>query len=204
MTENLPGRGSLIALEGSGGRSMSVALRQLERAFRPTNEAGAGASAWDASAIFFQVSQSSFGIAGATPRTILLLYAADLAFRLRWQIRPALESGAHVIAAPYLETPIAFGIAAGLSRSWLDSLFEFAPRPDRLFRVPERTIPVSRRGAPADSFIEFSFAQLRGSRGIWNIEAIRAGFDQHLDRLEASGECRLAAPPLRDLSVTAG
>ena len=42
------------------------------------------------------------------PRTLLLLYAADLAFRLRWEIRPALAEGHTVIAAPYLDTAFAF------------------------------------------------------------------------------------------------
>ena len=52
----------------------------------------------------------------ASPRTLLLLYAADLAFRLRWEIRPALDAGQTVIAAPYLDTAFAFGRACGLSR----------------------------------------------------------------------------------------
>ena len=40
---------------------------------------------------------------------LLLLYAADLAFRLRWEIRPALAEGYTVVAAPYVETAVAFG-----------------------------------------------------------------------------------------------
>ena len=53
--------------------------------------------------------------AGApSARTLLLLYAADLAFRLRWQIRPALAEGRTVVAAPYVDTAMAFGRAAGL------------------------------------------------------------------------------------------
>jgi len=62
-------------------------------------------------------------------RTLLLLYAADLAFRLRWQIRPALAEGRTVVAAPYVDTALAFGRAAGLKPSWLMNLFRFAPRP---------------------------------------------------------------------------
>ena len=61
-------------------------------------------------------------------RTLLLLYAADLAFRLRWQIRPALAEGRTVVAAPYVDTAMAFGRAAGLQAGWLTNLFSFAPR----------------------------------------------------------------------------
>ena len=66
--------------------------------------------------------------AGApSARTLLLLYAADLAFRLRWEIRPALAEGRTVVAAPYVDTAMAFGRAAGVPVGWLTNLFRFAP-----------------------------------------------------------------------------
>jgi hypothetical protein len=66
--------------------------------------------------------------AGApSARTLLLLYAADLAFRLRWEIRPALAEGRVVVAAPYVDTAVALGRAAGLPSGWLTNLFGFAP-----------------------------------------------------------------------------
>jgi hypothetical protein len=178
----------LIALEGTGGRSMSVAARRLERSFRPAR-AAAGVSGWDASAIFFEIAQGARGIPAPPPQTLILLYAADLAFRLRWQIRPALEEGTHVIAAPYLETVIGFGRAAGLSQSWLRRAFAFAPPPDICYRVPESTIPPNRGGTPSDSFLEFCFAHLRSGPAFWDIEAIRCRFLAHLDRLESCGKC---------------
>jgi thymidylate kinase len=60
---------------------------------------------------------------------LLLLYAADLAFRLRWEIGPAPEHGYIVVAAPYVQTALAS--AAGLSREWLTTLFRFAQAPTR-------------------------------------------------------------------------
>jgi hypothetical protein len=185
-----PGQGNLIALEGWGGRSMAVAIRQVERRLR-RDDFAVGVSAWDASAIFFQLGRGPQACPGLSPRTLLLLYASDLAFRLRWQILPALEEGGTVVAAPYLETPMAFGLAAGLPRVWLDDLFRFAPSAGSCYRVPNRTIPVNRRGTPADSFLELSFAQLRNHGG-WPIEAIQRGFDDHFDALEASGRCHPA------------
>jgi hypothetical protein len=198
------GKGSLIALEGSGGRSMAVACRQMERTLRQGNPPTAGVSSWDASAIFFQIREGARGIPGPPARALILLYAADLAFRLRWQIRPALEEGLHVVAAPYLETAVAFGHSAGLSRQWLKAVFAFAPQPDACYRVPESTIPVNRRGTPADSFLEFCFAQLRNSPGIWEIEEIRQNFERYLDRLEARGKCRLVTRPFVDFAARAG
>jgi hypothetical protein len=182
---------------------MAVAVRQIERKLRQS-DSSSGVSVWDASAIFFQISRGPQAFPGLSPRTLLLLYASDLAFRLRWQIRPALEEGATVVAAPYLESPIAFGLAAGLTREWLDMVFRFAPRPDSCYRVPDRTIPVNRRGTPADSFLEFCFAQLRNHRGSWPIEELRARFEDRFNRLEADGQCSPAAELSTRRAATGG
>jgi hypothetical protein len=92
-------------------------------------------------------------------RSLLLLYAADLAFRLRWEIRPALAEGRRVIAAPYVDTAIALGRAAGVDEAWLRSVFDFAPVPAERRYVVE--------GAPAataagQGFIEFACRRLVG------------------------------------------
>jgi thymidylate kinase len=81
-----------------------------------------------------------------------LLYAADLAFRLRWEIRPALAEGRIVIAAHYVETAIAFGQAAGLDARWLDDILSFAPRPHATHYVVAR--PAKRRHERR-GFVEF-------------------------------------------------
>lgn len=202
MTEGpgqITGRGRLIALEGTGGRSMAVATKRLERSLRRT-ETVAGVSAWDASDIFFQIASGARGIPAPPPRTLIHLYACDLAFRLRWQIRPALAEGATVVAAPYIETAIAFGRGAGLPHSWLREIFSFAPAPDACYRVPESTIPVERRGKPSDSFLEFCFAQLRNGPGYWEIEQIRRRFQIHL---ESRGRCTVVPQLPSGLAVTA-
>jgi hypothetical protein len=195
MTAAAPGRGRLVALEGSGGRPMALAARILERELRKQKQA-TGSSTWDASDLFFQISQGARGLPGPSPRTLILLYASDLAFRLRWQIRPALEEGITVIAAPYVETVIGFGRAAGLAPGWLREVFEFAPPPDECFRVPEDSIPAERRGTPANSFLEFCLAQLRTSPGSWDAEEIRCGCLSYLTRMEARGKCRAARSQL--------
>jgi len=183
--------GRLVALEGSGGRSMAVAARQIERKLR-RDKVKIAASAWDASDLFFQIAQGPRGLAAPPPQTLVLLYATDLAFRLRWQIRPALETGTTVIAAPYVETAIGFGVGARLPVSWLRRLFEFAPAADDCYRVPEDSIPLGRRGTPSDSFLEFCLTQLRSGPASWDTEEIRRGLYGHLGKLEARGKCRAA------------
>ena len=90
-----------------------------------------------------------------SPRTLLMLYASDLAFRLRWEIEPALGEGHTVIAAPYIQTAIAAGRAAGIPKSWLTALFQFAPRPDSTFRIREKSEGAGWTGRKSGGFAEF-------------------------------------------------
>jgi len=188
-----PAKGRLIALEGTGGRSMAVAARQIERRLRQ-EKLPIASSGWDASDLFFQIAQGTRGLPAPPPQTLILLYATDLAFRLRWQIRPALEEGITVIAAPYVETVIGFGVGAKLPAAWLRRLFAFAPKPDETYRVPEAAVPADRRPTPSDSFIEFCLTHLRGGPASWNTEEIRSGYTGHLNRMESRGKSRVAVP----------
>jgi len=95
-------RAMLISVDGVSGTAVAaaarVALAGVARSHR------GGVSTWDASGLFQDliVAEEEAGIPSA--RTLLLLYAADLAFRLRWEIRPALEAGRVVVAAPYVDS----------------------------------------------------------------------------------------------------
>jgi hypothetical protein len=115
----------LIAVDGINASALKDAARTLAAANRRQQ---AGISHWDASGIFDELTVANDDAGTPSPRTLLLLYAADLAFRLRWEILPALEEGRVVIAAPYVSTATAFGQAAGLNAAWLTDLFHFAPR----------------------------------------------------------------------------
>lgn len=118
--------GTLIAVEGLHGAAVRTAanavLAGIDRRKR------GGISSWDASGVFEELVVAGDEAGLASARTLLLLYAADLAFRLRWEIRPALAEGRVVVAAPYVETAVAFGRAAGVKASWLTNLLLFAPR----------------------------------------------------------------------------
>ena len=151
-------RGLLISIDGVNGAAVATAAR---RALSAISRRRRGISWWDASGLF-----SELGVAGdeagqPSARTLLLLYAADLAFRLRWEIGPALAEGKTVVAAPYVRTAVAFGRAAGLPGGWMTSLFRFAlPAGDR--RLVE-ALPRQRAGAQPHGFAEFGCARLSGS-----------------------------------------
>jgi len=114
----------LIAIDGVSAAAIRDAARRLASS---TRRRRGGVSSWGASGIFDELGVADADAGTPSMRTLLLLYAADLAFRLRWEIGPALEEGRLVIAAPYVATAVAVGRAAGLDAAWLADLFHFAP-----------------------------------------------------------------------------
>ena len=140
---------ALVALDGINSRALRAEARKVLANARGRR---GGVSVWDASGLFEELAFAGGETGLPSARALLLLYAADLAFRLRWEIRPALEEGRVVIAAPYVETAVAFGRAAGLPRRWLRDLFAFA-LPAAQWRHVDAT-PAS-GSSRRDGFVEF-------------------------------------------------
>jgi hypothetical protein len=148
MSAATAARGELIAVDGVDAAAVLAAARTTLGA--PSR---GGISRWDASGVFQDLAVAEAEAGTPSARTLLLLYAADLAFRLRWQIKPALAEGRTVVAAPYVETAVAFGRAAGLPAAWLANLFHFAPRAtERRFVHPPRN---AHRTAVKSGFVGF-------------------------------------------------
>jgi hypothetical protein len=148
---------ALIAIDGVDGVALVAAARAALAA-----QGRGGISRWDASGVFQELAVADADAGAPSARTLLLLYAADLAFRLRWEIRPALAEGQTVVAAPYVDTAIAFGRAAGLKAGWLANLFRFAPRPaDRHVVLPR----AARRIAVNDGFVGFGCDRINKGAG---------------------------------------
>lgn len=165
-------RARLISVDGISGTAMAAAARRslaaVDKACR------GGVSTWDASGLFQDLRVADEEAGTPSVRTLLLLYAADLAFRLRWEIRPALAEGRTVVVAPYVDTAIALGRAAGLRSGWLTNLFRFAPKPAGSRYVDQ--LPARR--APADAgLLEFVSDQMLMPAGL--------GRDQLVERARA-------------------
>ena len=126
MAEKVFPRGHLIAIDGSRGKDVSAAADALAARLRRGGVESV-ISRWDASGLFGELAQAGRPGGQVSPRTLSLVYAADLAFRLRWEIRTTVETGGVVIAAPYVETAAAFASACGLPGGWLRDLLRFAP-----------------------------------------------------------------------------
>jgi hypothetical protein len=148
---------ALIAVDGVTAPAIAAGARAVLPSTGRTQRSGI--SQWDASGVFEELAIADDAAGHPSARTLLLLYAADLAFRLRWEIRPSLEDGNSVIAAPYIDTAVAFGRAAGLSAGWLSDLFGFAPPPTER-RFVELAGKTSVRGAAG--FVEFGCHHMAG------------------------------------------
>ena len=156
------GKGTLVSVDGVSGAGIRQAAQRLASAEKASR---AGISWWDASGIFGDVDAAPPDAEPPSIRTLLLLYAADLSFRLRWEIGPALAEGRTVIAAPYVDTAIALGRAAGVDDAWLREMFNFAPPPARRQYVdgPSRTGPSTKLGAGKENgLLEFACRRAAG------------------------------------------
>jgi len=151
-----PRKPMLIAVDGVEPSALLAAARAALG-----GSVGGGISRWDASGVFQELAVADAAAGAPSARTLLLLYAADLAFRLRWQIRPALAEGRTVVAAPYVDTALAFGRAAGIQPSWLMNLFKFAPRPgQRRFAHAK----AARAAEVKDGFVGFSAGRMAADK----------------------------------------
>src|SRR5437667_5285264 len=144
----MPASGQLLSLDVVEGRDAVPAAKKILK----SQSTETGISTWDASSIFFEMNGLEISDR-PSPRTLVLLYAADLYFRLRWEIIPALEEGKCVVATPYIETAFAFGAVAGLPQKWTTEVFRFAPKASESFRGngPSST----KLAGPMAGFIEF-------------------------------------------------
>ena len=196
-------RGRLIALEGARGPSVTAAADELFH--RAVDEVQPGRiSQWDASGIFRELRWSDPGTPKPSPRTLVLLYAADLAFRLRREILPALEEGRCVVAAPYVQSAVAFGTAAGLPRRWLVDLFGFAPEPPECYRLRELCGQTECACKPSEGYLEFCCEVLGPESRVWDSENLRRRFAEYFDLLERERSCQTLVLPESGRSAAGG
>jgi len=137
MAEKVTHAGRLIAVDGSRGKDVNAAAAAIAKTMKAAGIECA-ISRWDASGLFTELAAGARTDRGVSIRSLSLVYAADLAFRLRWEILPVLESGGVVIAAPFVDTAIAFGASCGLDEQWIRRLLRFAPAPSVYGRAEER------------------------------------------------------------------
>jgi hypothetical protein len=155
MADQTPRAGRLIAVDASRGVDV---LAETERLGARLRERGieATVSRWDASGLFGDLLLADPDPPALSGRMLTLLYAADLVFRLRWELQPALAEGRVVIAAPYVHTAIAVAVGAGLPDTWVRDVLRFAPPADAVRFARERKPRRGWKPAPTRGYGEFA------------------------------------------------
>jgi thymidylate kinase len=177
-------RGRLVALDGTNGAMLRSEAERLARLC--CGAADPAWSLWDASNTFYELRMVKAKNLTPTPRVLMLLYASDLLFRLRWEIEPTLKEGRTVVAAPYVESAMAFGVAAGLPKAWIEELFRFAPKPAASFRLKEKKKGRAKKqdGGGEPGFLEFFCASLAKHYPGWETAEVRCEMLKYLKGLE--------------------
>jgi hypothetical protein len=169
----IPTSGQLLSLDIVEGREAVPAAKKL---LKSKSAPSGGISTWDASSVFFEMHNLEVND-HPSPRTLLLLYSADLFFRLRWEILPAMEEGKCVVAAPYVETGLAFGAITGLPKKWVTEVFRFAPKANECYQV--NGAASAHLGKVTSGFVEFCSGVLS--------EDLRPKFVEYFKKQEKHG-----------------
>jgi hypothetical protein len=191
-----PGR--LITVEGSRGKDTAAAAATVVKALKDARVESA-ISHFDASGLFGELAAAAGGNRHLSVRTLTLVYAADLAFRVRWEIRPVLEAGGVVVAAPYAETAVAFGVSCGLSAEWIRELLRFAPIPDFRARAEERKPDRGWKPRLDRGYAEYCAAMLEHAAPELASKRARRDAVALLDRPKGRKVHRLSEKGVRDL-----
>jgi hypothetical protein len=172
MAGHLTPPGRLIAVDGSRGSDTAAAAAAVAAALEDAGVACA-ISRFDASGLFGELAMSARAERRLSMRTLSLVYAADLAFRLRREIRPVLEAGGVVVAASYIDTAAAVGFACGVPERWIRELLRFAPEPDVRGRAHERKADRGWKARTDRGYAEFCAAMLATSSRLARKQARR-------------------------------
>jgi hypothetical protein len=159
MADTTPTPGRLIAVDASRGRDVAAEAETIATRLRARG-VPCGISRWDASGLFGELLTADADELIVAPRTLTLLYAADLMFRLKWEIRPALAAGQVVIAAPYVATAVAVGVGIGLPEAWVREVLRNAEAPDTRIYARERKPAQGWKTKPGRGYGEFCAALL--------------------------------------------
>lgn len=159
MADQVKYPGRLIAVDGSRGKDINAAADAIAAAMK-TAGVECAISRFDASGLFTELAAAARTERDVSMRSLSLIYAADLAFRLRWDIRPVLEAGGVIIAAPYIDTAVAFGSSCGLDDEWIRQLLRFAPPASIYGRTEEKKIHKPWKRRTDRGFCEFASVML--------------------------------------------
>ena len=129
--------GKLIAVEGLDGSGKSTQIH-LVRRWLELQGLRVFFTAWNSSSLVKPATSKGKIARALTPTTFSLIHATDFADRYERQILPLLRAGYIVLSDRYIYTAFARDVVRGVSREWVEQLYNFAVKPDLtlFFRAP--------------------------------------------------------------------
>jgi dTMP kinase len=124
---SLPGR--MIVVEGVDGVGRSTQVEMLS-SWIESQGFGVINTGWTRSKMMGPTIDNAKAGHTLDARTFTLLYAADFADRLEFEVIPALKAGFVVVADRYVYTAFARDVVRGQDRRWVRDLFGFAVVPN--------------------------------------------------------------------------
>lgn len=123
----------LVVLEGlhSAGKSTQAAL--LTRLLRERGIPAVSTS-WNSSVPLGRTITDLKIANDVGPTAMVLMEAADLAYRYEQDLRAALDRGV-VVSDRYFYSTVVRGVVRGVDEAYIRSCFAFAPRPDLVFHL---------------------------------------------------------------------
>ena len=134
----LPGR--LLIVEGIDGSGKSTQLDMLRKWLIGQGYCVAF-SEWNSSPIVRNTTRRGKKKQLLTPTTFSLIHATDFADRYERQILPMLKGGYIVLCDRYVFTSFARDRVRGCDPQWLQELYSFAVKPDKVAASLERVRP---------------------------------------------------------------
>jgi dTMP kinase len=122
-------RGLLVVGEGLDGSGKTEVMRELARRLHDRGR-GVLLTNWNDTVEIYNIVQELTATGEATPELRIVLGAAELAARYRYEILPALERGDVVLANKYVVSALAHACARGHERDFVLRAYRFAPSPD--------------------------------------------------------------------------
>ena len=196
-TRKYPGR--LIAIDGTRGKDVERGAAGIAAALK-VRGIDCAVSRWDASGLFTDLAAGIEEDGRVSVRSLSLVYAADLAFRLRWEIRPVLEAGGVVIAAPYVDTAAEFAALCGVDEEWMTALLRFAPPPNYRGLASERKIDRPWKRRIDGGYAEYGALMLAEASPKCVSKSARRAMIAALDRKRGRGVHRLTEKGVAALS----
>jgi len=133
MKDNRKGcDGILIVVEGVDGSGKSTQIHLLDKWLRSKGY-NVFFTEWNSSSLVKEITSKGKKKALLTPTTFSLLHATDFADRYEKNIYPLLRAGYIVLADRYIYTALARDSVRGCDRKWVESIYDYAIKPDIAF-----------------------------------------------------------------------